>query len=199
MRQLGKSLRFGDSDGTSSMNDRYPRDLPPHSDLASLARRLIDTEFPDPLSFIRKDSPILSLGSCFANHISDVLNAKGFDAFSVAMEEAENSTFATRLLLSTDDDRIINQLTQRELITLAALQERMRMRYYYNRCRPRIDFGRRKIRAVSLKNIHGKERSEGTHDDARCQREECNLYYRSNSEPEPKGQGGIDCFAYPFD
>lgn len=105
--------------------NHYPTDLDIPSKHRELARRLIDEEFPKPLELISRSSSVLSVGSCFAVEISRILGKKGFDTFGVCMEEAENTTFATNLLLHTDDDEVLKHLTNHDPVTVKTLQERI--------------------------------------------------------------------------
>lgn len=104
---------------------RYPTDLDIPSKHEELARRLIDEEFPEPLKLISRTTPVLSLGSCFAVKISQILDKKGFDTFAVPMDEAENTTFATNLLLRTGDDEVLENLTAQIPVTVKTLQAHM--------------------------------------------------------------------------
>jgi len=108
--------------------DRYPPRLPEDIDISSLARDLVDKEFPTPEPFITKSTKIFSVGSCFAENISGALVDSGYDSFHVRMDETENSTFATRLLLKTDNEETFQTLTANSPIKLDMEEMHQRMR-----------------------------------------------------------------------
>jgi len=105
--------------------DGYPPRLPEDIDIASLARELVDKEFPTSEPFITKSTKIFSLGSCFAGNISNILKESGYDSFHMRMAETENSTFATRLMLETRDEETIQILTDGHPVTLEEIHQRM--------------------------------------------------------------------------
>lgn len=78
------------------------------------------------MGLLRKDTPLLSVGSCFARNIAIILSDKGFNSYYVNMSEAENSTFATNLLLNTEDQDTLSSLTHKEPVKLETLQARMK-------------------------------------------------------------------------
>jgi len=105
---------------------RYPPRLPETSDIEKLARELVDEEFPTQVPVIKKSTRIFCTGSCFSQNIGISLGNAGYDSFHLSMVESENSTFATRRLLESNNEETIKILTEGLPVTLAQVTQKIR-------------------------------------------------------------------------
>lgn len=78
---------------------RYPRSKKEFDDVDQFIEKYLLVEFRDAKPFITAQTPIFTLGSCFALNIANALKSYGVPAISVPYPEDINNTFANRLLL----------------------------------------------------------------------------------------------------
>ncbi|MBI1778516.1 MAG: GSCFA domain-containing protein [Proteobacteria bacterium] len=91
---------------------RYPRKNAMFQDLPEAIRKFVIPDYAEVRKFLRPDSRVFAMGSCFAENITRGLKRLGVHAEHVGYPEDINSTYANRYLLEWVQDRVRTPSTQ---------------------------------------------------------------------------------------